>query len=155
MMIKVVSPHPTGCLIIDHMAFVTSRSLSPISKARLSKRSVLESPHPWWVSGASQMIFARERREQPSLSGERNKLVVERRRRPCLLFPTRHELAIASLSLSIASVARPEPDLGSPEVGCLVRGVGVAAFLSTIHSVVSRHVELRNVRVAVDGEVAG
>lgn len=105
----------------------------------------------------SQMIFARERREQPSLSGERNKLVVERRRRrrPCLLFPTRHELAIASLSLSTASVARPEPDLGSPEVGCLVRGVGVAAFLSTIHSVVSRHVELRNVRVAVDGEVAG
>lgn len=64
----------------------------------------------------SQMIFARERREHPSLPGlgrdddDDDDLV-------CYSRQDRHD-SPSRLSLSIASVARPEPDLGSPEVGC-------------------------------------
>lgn len=102
----------------------------------------------------SQMIFARERREHPSLrdSGETTTTTTT----TLFVIPdktdtTRHRVSLSQLPRSHGR-NRTWVRLKS---GAWFRGVGVAAFLSTIHSVVSRHVELRNVRVAVDGEGCG
>lgn len=101
----------------------------------------------------SQMIFARERREHPSLPGlgrddddDDDDLV-------CYSRQDRHD-SPSRLSQLPRSHGRNRTWVRLKS-GAWFRGVGVAAFLSTIHSVVSRHVELRNVRVAVDGEGCG